>query len=117
MMQQHHFAECSCSGNSTTVGIDYTDWNEIIWQPTCAYQMYPETLFLSTAWCDENGCMQLSSAQNSAPNVYEDKCHLINFPPMQHGRQKQWQIFHMVVSLSYIAQMSSSTIECSISIE
>ena len=39
-----------------------------------------------------------SSARNSAPNVDKDLFAQLspplNFPPMQHGRQKQWQIIH-----------------------
>ena len=39
-----------------------------------------------------------SSAQNSAPNydeeIFAQMSPPLNFSPMQHGRQKQWQIIH-----------------------
>ena len=83
-MQEHFFAECSCSRNCTTVGIDHTvlHCNQMI---LAAYTdvhikciLKCLVLFLFNAmdpWGEETWGEKMvvgSSAQNSAPNVDED---------------------------------------------
>ena len=56
-----------------------------------------------------------SSAQNSAPNFYEDffaqMSPPLNFPPMQHDRQKQWQIIHSPLLLFAVERALLSQLE------
>ena len=78
-------------------------------------------LFLFTAidpwgeetWGEENGCRQFCS--NSAPNVDEDffaqMSPPLNFPPMQHGRRKQWQIIHSPLLLFAVERALLSQLE------
>ena len=61
MMQEHFFAECSCSGNGTAVGIDH-DSGSLHVHIKCILKRL--VLFLFTAidpwgeetWGEENGC-------------------------------------------------------------